>query len=115
MSEAKQIVAAVRLMGFYPNPKDSEFLTDEHIKKMREEARELLPDGESPFGEHTWLGNHFYATSEGGVPYWHWQDVVGSQCGTARPWKYKVNVGDTVRQAGNCPQGYPWFEMVLHY
>ena len=42
---------------------------------------------------------------------WFWDDTVGSQCGRDRTWTYTPVPGASVRQAGICPQGYPWYEM----
>jgi hypothetical protein len=63
--------------------------------------------GDASILSGTYSGNNFRAA--GGV--WYWEDTVGSQCGRTRTWNYRVQPGSTVREAGRCPQGYPWFEM----
>lgn len=54
-----------------------------------------------------YTGNHFRIV--GGV--WYWDDTPGSQCGRTVTWHYTPQPGSSYHQAGNCPQGYPWFEM----
>jgi hypothetical protein len=125
MSDSKAAKDALMSEKIYSNISQLEFLTNEHIKMMRVEATEVISGMEpedhkgrpesAVTGEHIWQGNHFYKTIEGGVPYWYWESTPGSQCGRTKKWRYKVNAGDTVGEAASCPQGYPWFEMKLHY
>lgn len=65
-------------------------------------------------GLKTLQGNHFRMATEGGKQIWYWESTPGSQCGRTIQWRYEVQHGDSVRQdAGTCPQGYQWAEMMI--
>lgn len=57
----------------------------------------------------TWTGNNFQVRGR----QWWFQDTPGSQCGRTRWWYHDLRGGETVRTAGNCPQGYAWVSMEL--
>jgi hypothetical protein len=57
--------------------------------------------------------NHFERKKVNGVETWTWEDEPGSMCGRSRRWTYKVQIGDTHREAGTCPQGYKYFELEI--
>lgn len=61
----------------------------------------------------TRTGNNFRKANEAGKEVWYWEDEAGSQCGRKRKWKYEVQRGDSVREAGDCPQGYKYFEFEI--
>jgi hypothetical protein len=111
----EQIRKDTRAAGNFSD-KDLEFLSEEFVRASQETAQEVKPGvkGEHATpkpGAHIWQGNHFYVSGL----IWHWQSTPGSQCGTTQNWQYHVQPGDTVRNAGTCPQGYPWVEMQLNY
>ena len=62
-------------------------------------------------GQKTFTGNQFTKKKENGKNVWYWFDSVGSQCGTDRKWRYIVQEGDSIREAGTCPDKTKWYEM----
>jgi hypothetical protein len=87
-------------------------LTQQSIDDAERNAEDLptgsYPADAKPLGT-TWTGNNFRIVS--GV--WYWDDTPGSMCGRTRTWKYTPRPGASYRQAGKCPQGYPWYEMYI--
>jgi hypothetical protein len=81
---------------------------DDALKNSKPLPRGSWPSDAQPRGTN-WTGNNFRIVS--GV--WYWDDQPGSQCGRTSTWNYTPPPGASYRQAGKCPQGYPWFEIYV--
>lgn len=58
-------------------------------------------------------GNNFERKKIDGEETWFWEDEAGSMCGRKRKWRYKVQAGDSYKEAGMCPQGYKHYEIEI--
>ena len=84
---------------------DLSYITEDLLNQREASSAEAVPKS------GTYTGNHFVKSGTK----WTWEDQPGGQCGRTRTWTYTAQPGSTVREAGRCPQGYPWFEMYCVY
>ena len=108
MSTVEEVRNLMRVTGqFSSDALDG--LTQETIDNGVKNAKPIPSSKNDAHVLSTWNGNNFRIVSGK----WYWDDKPGSQCGRDRTWEYTPKPGASYREAGRCPQGYPWFEMQI--
>jgi hypothetical protein len=100
-----EVLAEMRTHGF----------TDDQLTHLTQQViDDTLKDKQSPSfgppGASTFQGNSFFI---GPGNCWHWRDAPGSQCGQTRGYGWRPGTGSSYVKSGNCPQGYPWYTIVI--